>query len=439
MKFHFSDLKTVLSRRRFLKTGLAVAAIALAGFSAGTSVYAQSANKEHWVGTWATAPVTQVPSATNEVNNQTLRQIVHISVGGDRVRAKFSNLFGTSPLVIGGAAIGVRDTGAAIVAGSNQTPGVFNVTVKAFDAEGNEGDASQTLTFLGSSSAIIQPGAVIFSDPASLSVPPLTDLAIDLYLPNDTLASTSPITTHTAAFQTNYASSTGNFVGATVLPVASTRTSWLFLTGVDVSGGPTRIGGAVATLGDSITDGTRSTTDTNSRWPNFLAARLATRSNIPMGVLDVGIAGNRVISGGTGDSAQIRFDRDVLAQAEVTHLIVLEGINDSSNTVFQADQIIFGLYEIVQRAHARGIWVLGCTLTPAGSTGIREANRQAVNQWIRTSGLFDAVIDFDVVTRDPANPSFFLPAYDSGDHLHPNDTGYQAMGNAVDLNLIKVF
>jgi lysophospholipase L1-like esterase len=417
MKFHFSDLKTVLSRRRFLKTGLAaVAAIALAGFGAGTSVYAQSANKEHWVGTWATAPVTQVPSATNEVNNQTLRQIVHISVGGDRVRVKFSNLFGTSPLVIGGAAIGVRDTGAAIVAGS-----------------------SQTLTFLGSSSAIIQPGAVIFSDPASLSVPTLTDLAIDLYLPNDTLASTSPITTHTAAFQTNYASSTGNFVGATVLPVASTRTSWLFLTGVDVSGGPTRIGGAVATLGDSITDGTRSTTDTNSRWPNFLAARLATRSNIPMGVLDVGIAGNRVISGGTGDSAQIRFDRDVLAQAEVTHLIVLEGINDSSNTVFQADQIIFGLYEIVQRAHARGIWVLGCTLTPAGSTGIREANRQAVNQWIRTSGVFDAVIDFDVVTRDPANPSFFLPAYDSGDHLHPNDTGYQAMGNAVDLNLIKVF
>jgi lysophospholipase L1-like esterase len=417
MKFHFSDLKTVLSRRRFLKTGLAaVAAIALAGFGAGTSVYAQSANKEHWVGTWATAPVTQVPSATNEVNNQTLRQIVHISVGGDRVRVKFSNLFGTSPLVIGGAAIGVRDTGAAIVAGS-----------------------SQTLTFLGSSSAIIQPGAVIFSDPASLSVPALTDLAIDLYLPNDTLASTSPITTHTAAFQTNYASSTGNFVGATVLPVASTRTSWLFLTGVDVSGGATRIGGAVVTLGDSITDGTRSTTDTNSRWPNFLAARLATRSNIPMGVLDVGIAGNRVISGGAGDSAQIRFDRDVLAQAEVTHLIVLEGINDSSNTVFQADQIIFGLYEIVQRAHARGIWVLGCTLTPAGSTGTREANRQAVNQWIRTSGVFDAVIDFDVVTRDPANPSFFLPAYDSGDHLHPNDTGYAAMGNAVDLNLIKVF
>ena len=416
MKFHFSDLKTVLSRRQFLKTGLAVAAIAVAGFSAGTSVYAQSANKEHWVGTWATAPVSQAPSAANQVNNQTLRQIVHISVGGDQVRVKLSNFFGTSPLVVGAAAIGVRDTGAAIVAGS-----------------------SRTLTFQGITSVTIVPGAVVLSDPVNLSVPALTDLAIDAYLPGDTSATTSPITTHTGARQTNYVSPTGNFAGAAVLPVAATRLSWLFLTAVDVRGGPTRIGGAVATLGDSITDGTASTNDTNSRWPDVLARRIATRTNIPMGVMNLGIAGNRVISGGTGDSAQIRVDRDVLAQTEVTHMIVMEGINDSSNTVFQADQIIFGLYEIVQRAHARGIWVLGCTLTPAGSAGIREQNRQTVNQWIRTSGVFEAVIDFVVVTRDPANPSFFLPVYDSGDHLHPNNTGYQAMGNAVDLNLIKVF
>jgi lysophospholipase L1-like esterase len=158
-----------------------------------------------------------------------------------------------------------------------------------------------------------------------------------------------------------------------------------------------------------------------------------------MGVLSLGIAGNRVIADGAGVSAQARLDRDVLAQTEATHLIVLQGINDSSNTVFRADQIIFGLYQIVQRAHAWGIWALGCTLTPAGSTGIREQNRQAVNQWIRTSGVFDTVIDFDAVTRDPANPTFFLPAYDSGDHLHPNNTGYQAMGNAFDLNLIKLF
>ena len=416
MKYHFAALKTVLNRRQFLKTGFAVTAIALSVFTAGTGVRAQSANIAHWVGTWATAPVSQAPSAANQVNNQTLRQIVHISVGGDQVRVKLSNAFGTDSLVVSAAAIGARDTGAAIVAGS-----------------------SRPLTFLGSPAVTVVPGAVVLSDPVNLSVSALSDLAIDLYIPGDTSATTSPVTTHTGAHQTNYASTTGNFVGTTVLPVASTRTSWLYLSGVEVGGGATRIGGAVATLGDSITDGTASTNNTNSRWPDVLARRIATRSSIPMGVLNLGIGGNRVISGGTGESAQKRLDRDVLAQTEVRYVILLEGINDSSNTVFQADQIIFGLYQIVQRAHAKGLWVLGCTLTPAGSTGIREQNRQTVNQWIRTSGIFDAVIDFDAVTRDPANPSFFLPAYDSGDHLHPNDTGYQAMGNAIDLNLIKVF
>ena len=416
MKYEFPDLRVALGRRRFLKTFAVVAAFALAGFGSDASVYAQSANKDHWVGTWATAPVSQAPSTANQINDQTLRQIVHISVGGDQVRVKLSNLFGTSPLVVGAAAIGIRDSGADIVPGS-----------------------SRTLTFQGLPSATIQAGTVILSDPVSLSFPALSDLAIDLYLPGDTSSTTSPITTHTGARQTNYVSQTGNFAGVTGLPVASTRLSWLFLTAVDVRGGPTRIGGAVATLGDSITDGTASTNNTNRRWPDVLARRIATRSNIPMGVLNLGIAGNRVITAGTGPTAQVRLDHDVLAQTEVTHMIVLEGINDSSNTVFQADQIIFGLHQIVQRAHALGIWVIGCTLTPSGSTGIREQNRQAVNQWIRTSGVFDAVVDFDVVTRDPANPTFFLPAYNSGDNLHPSDAGYEAMGNAIDLNLIKVF
>jgi lysophospholipase L1-like esterase len=159
-----------------------------------------------------------------------------------------------------------------------------------------------------------------------------------------------------------------------------------------------------------------------------------------MGVLDVGISGNRILSGGaTNPVAASRLERDVLTQPGVKYVIVLEGINDSSNTVFQADSIIAGLNQIVERAHERGLIIYGATLTPAGQVGltIREQNRQAVNEWIRTSGAFDAVIDFDEVTLDPSNPTFFLPAYDSGDHLHPNDVGYEAMGNAIDLTLFK--
>jgi lysophospholipase L1-like esterase len=164
---------------------------------------------------------------------------------------------------------------------------------------------------------------------------------------------------------------------------------------------------------------------------------LALQGNQKLGVLNQGIAGNRVVEGGRGPTAQARFDRDVLAQTGVTHVIVLEGINDSSNTVFQADRIIAGHHQMIERAHAKGLKIYGATLTPAGSTGIREANRQAVNAWIRTSGEYDSVIDFDEVTRDPNNPTFFLPIYDSGDHLHPNDAGYEAMADAIDLKLFK--
>jgi lysophospholipase L1-like esterase len=399
------------SRRQFLKTVVAAVAFAVVGLTAHPAAFAGNGN-EHWVGTWSSSP--QDPDAAIPVSvlgftDQTLRQIVHTSIGGDVVRVRFTNEIQATSLSIGAAHIALRDAGASIVPGSDRT-----------------------LTFGGSPSIIVSPGAHVVSDPVDLDVPALGDLAIDIYLPGPT----GPTTFHRRSFQTTYISPAGNYTGAATLPIDSTTLSWFFLKGVEVMASTQT--GAVVTLGDSITDGTNSTPDTNNRYPDHLALRiLALQGNQKLGVLNQGIAGNRVVEGGRGPTAQARFDRDVLAQTGVTHVIVLEGINDSSNTVFQADRIIAGHHQMIERAHAKGLTIYGATLTPAGSTGIREANRQAVNAWIRTSGEYDAVIDFDAVTRDPSNPTFFLPIYDSGDHLHPNDAGYEAMANAIDLKLFK--
>jgi len=370
---------------------------------------------QHWVGTWATGVHWRVTGAS--FANQTLREIVHTSIAGDRARVRISNSFGVTPLVVGSAHLALRDTGPSIVPGSDRA-----------------------LTFGGLPFVTIAPGAHVRSDPVALDVPALGDLAISLYLPGTLVPSTAtPLTGHNTGLQTSYVSPEGNFTGEVAMPVQSTMLQSYFLMGVDVSA-PKQVT-AIVTLGDSITDGTRSTPDTNNRWPNHLARRLQARpGNHKMGVLDVGISGNRVLSDSTGNAgvnAQSRFDRDVLSQTGVTHVIVLEGINDSSNTVFQADLIIAGLNQIAERAHAKGLKIYAGTLTPAGSAGTREANRQAVNEWIRTSGAFDAVIEFDLATLDPANPTFFLPEYDSGDHLHPSDLGYEAMANAIDLDLFR--
>jgi len=400
------------------------------------ALFAQS--DEHWVGTWATAVVAQVEiqgvpeSQGPSFANQTLRQIVHVSLGGERVRVVLSNAFGTMPLEIGAAQIARRAENAAI-----------------------DGESRRALTFSGQASTTIPAGAVIFSDPVALTVPALSDLAIDLYLPGDTAATGSPLTTHSGAFQTNYLSTIGNHTGANELPVDTTLPSWFFLSRVEVVADEGA--SAVVLLGDSITDGTNSTSDTNNRWPDHLARRL-NAANVQMGVLNLGIAGNRVLNDGAGVSALARFDRAVLAQSGATHVIVLEGINDlglarnqlgmpRSETPPTAADIIAGYQQLIARARAHGLTVYGATLTPFEGTAIPiipdywtaegDVTRQAVNDWIRTGGAYDAVIDFDAVVRDPASPMKFLPEFDSGDHLHPSDTGYEAMAGAVDLELLE--
>ena len=412
--------------------------------------YGDRDGDKHWVGTWATALQTPATNTTVVFENQTLRQIVRTSIGGNKVRVRLTNALGIDNLVIGAAHIALR---APCTVGP-YTPFSNNVNVPptgtctTLEGSAIVPSSDRTLFFGGVPSIIIPPGGMVLSDPVKLDVPELGDLAISIYLPNHIDNNTNLFTRHGSAFQTNYVSpvGAGDHTGdESFSPLSTTTliTNWYFLSGVEVKA--SKKTGAIVTLGDSITDGTRSTVNTNNRWPNQLARRLmAKHGNHKMGVLDVGISGNRILSGGsTNPVAASRLERDVLTQPGVKYVIVLEGINDSSNTIYQADKIIAGLNQIIERAHERGLTIYGATLTPAGQPGapalpnIREQNRLAVNAWIRTSGAFDAVIDFDEVTRDPSNPTFFLPIYDSGDHLHPNDVGYQAMGNAIDLRLFK--
>jgi lysophospholipase L1-like esterase len=382
-----------------------------------------------WFGTWGTGPAGSIGAAP-QFADQTLRQIVHTSAGGDRVRVRISNTFGTGPVLIGSAHLALRSSGASIVAGSDRA-----------------------LTFSGKSSISIPAGGLVLSDPAVLEVPPLSDLAVSIYLPEPAVADTN----HALALQTSYIAS-GNVTGAASLPGAATTASWNFLTGVDVSGG--HRGATVVCLGDSITDGANSTPDTNRRWPDVLARRLQARHELSgIGVLDEGIIGNRILHPTEpafgnlfGPAGLARFDRDVLAQAGVRYLIVLLGINDIGHPgsaapltdEVSAEEIEAGLTQFVSRAHEKGIKVMGATLTPFEGTTIegfyspeKEVKRQAVNHWIRTSHTYDAVVDFDAAVRDPSHPARMLPAYDGGDHLHPSDLGQQVMGNAIPLEFFK--
>jgi lysophospholipase L1-like esterase len=404
-------------------------AVLAAGVLSASPALAGERDATAWVATWATGPAGPSPGTTPQFNNQTLRYIVHTSVAGDRVRIKISNTFGTEPIVVGAAHVARRVTGARIDRASDHR-----------------------LTFSGVDQVTIPAGALVVSDPVALEAHALSDLAISLYLPQPTAATT----THQLALQTSYlAAGTGDATGAVDLPGAATRTSWELVTGVDVS---TAGGAAVVALGDSITDGANSTVDANLRWPNVLASRLQARPETRrLGVADQGIIGNRILHPTEpasdnlfGPAGLARFDRDVVAQAGVEYVIVLLGINDighpGSNAPatdeVTAEEIEAGLVQFVERGHEHGLKVFGATLTPFENTTIvgffspeKEVKRQAVNRWIRTAGKFDAVIDFDAVIRDPGHPARILPAFDSGDHLHPSDAGHRAIAEAIPLRL----
>ncbi len=374
----------------------------------------------HWVGTWTASPA---PADGVALASPTIRMFPRISLGGDTIRVRISNAHGTDRLRIGAAHVALRAAGTRIVP-----------------------DTDRVLTFNGSPEAVVPVGSFLISDPVSLTVAPLADLAVSLYIPDDLPVSFG--VTGRYARQTNYLSPPGDFTGDTWMPAGRITDDWYFLSGIDVVA-PAGTGGIVA-YGDSITDGNISTHDAFCRWPDQLARRLVSRTTgRAMAVMNQGLGGNRILHDIRGDSGLRRFDRDVLAQPGVTHAIVVLGINDIRNRrglaseVVTADGMIAGLAQMAMRAQARGIRIFGGTLTPfENETFLRgaytpegEAKRQAVNAWIRHAGAFDAVIDFDAELRDPTHPARMLPVYDCGDHLHPGDIGLNRMGDVIDLAL----
>jgi lysophospholipase L1-like esterase len=414
-----SIMKSMSGRTIRTLTLIAASAFAVAGATAH--------GDEPWVGTWGTAlhePDLGVPGLANPgFNNQTLRQIVHISVGGRNVRVRLST-FGGKALVIGAAHIALSTSGAGIVPNSDRT-----------------------LTFGGKTSITIPPGALVLSDPVGLEVSAFSDLAVSIFVPENT----GPATWHFESRQTSYVSAPGDFTASAVLPSVAMPVAWFWLAGVDVAASNQT--GAVVIFGDSITDGTHSTQDANKRWPDQFAQRLmALPGNRTIGELNKGIAGGRLLHDSLGPSGLARFDRDVLAQTGVTHVIVQMGNNDiftlNPAEDVTADQIIQGHRQLIERAHAQGLKIYGCTLNPVEGfllpgtplpvfSPAGEVKRQAVNAWIRMSGEYDGVIDFDRVLRDPNAPTKILPSLDSGDHAHPTDAGYKALADAIDLKLFS--
>jgi lysophospholipase L1-like esterase len=432
---HYSDCKRGELRTRYDNALLKMTtkiALLLACALASPLV---AADADYWVSTWATSPAPQLAepgqmrAAKLEFENQTLREIVHVSIGVGAVRVRLSNAYGSQPVEIAAAHIALRAQKSGIAAGSDRP-----------------------LTFSGRPTVTIPANALVLSDPVKLDIAAASDVAISIFLAK--AATGAGI--HYSAQQTSYLGP-GDLTGAAALPEdALTITSWVFLTGVDVLAGPSA--STIVAFGDSITDGAHSTVDANTRWPDILAARLlARKTRKPIAVVDAGIGGNRILHDGVsnvrfGVNALARFDRDVLAQPGVKYVIVLEGINDlghagssapASENV-SAEDIIAGLKQMIERAHERGLRIFGATLTPFEGTVSKgyftpekEVQRKAVNEWIRTGKAFDGFIDFEKAVRDPAHPDRMLAAYDSGDHLHPGDAGYKAMGDAVDLSLFK--
>lgn len=394
---------------------------------AGFAVHAQ---EPAWVGTWGASPLPPTPSggpfpATPSFNDQTVRQIVRVSVGGERVRLRLTNEYGTQPLTIGAARIAIAD-------------GVDKVR--------NE----RVVTFAGQPSATIPAGAPFLSDPIELDVDDLAALSVSLYLQGET----GPCTCHGVGLQDAYVSAPGNHTQGTFAP-AQTVQMRAFLSSVEVLAPRAR---AIVVLGDSISDGVGSTAGANRRWPDLLAERLsARRGGTRFGVVNHGISGNRVLSDGAGASALARFDRDVLSVPGASHVIVFEGVNDigigygrfdGPAAAFLAggvkptrDSLIAGYRQLIARAHSKGLEIYGATIAPyegaAYFSAEGEAVRQAVNEWIRTSNEFDAVLDFDQVFRDPAKPSQMKDGLHGGDHLHGSDAGYRVVADSIDLALFR--
>ncbi|MGA8110397.1 MAG: SGNH/GDSL hydrolase family protein [Acidobacteriaceae bacterium] len=376
-----------------------------------------------WVGTWATSPFGGDPWHTiPTLVDSTFREIVHTSIPGKALRVRFTNEFGTEPLRLDAANIALSAGEAAI-----------------------QPDSLHPITFGGQPSIVIPPGAEALSDPVAMATPAFANLAVSFYLP---LEQISDVSVHSSAQQTNYIEK-GNEISAPTLAGTNIVASWYFVKGIDVE--PTAPhAGAIVAFGDSITDGAWATENANHRWPDDLAARLqANPATAHLSVLNEGIGGNCVLIHCVGPNALARFDRDVLSQAGVRYVIVLESINDIGalhdpnrpDYQLTAEDLEQGLMQLVARAHEHGIKVMGATPTPYQGcnyfTDRGEQIREAVNDWIRTGHVFDGVVDFDKATRDPAHPLAYLPKYDSGDHLHPGDAGYAAMADSIDLSLFE--
>jgi lysophospholipase L1-like esterase len=425
-----ADLDALISTNGGHRTMPLTLAIALAAALAAGAPHAPRTSavsvQTRWVATWATAPQATEPANLPPApgfSDTTLRQIVHVSIGGRTLRVRFSNAFGRTPLTIQAACVARAAGGHAI-----------------------DPAADAVLTFAGHASVSIPEGASMVSDPANLEVAALSELAITIYV----RGAPDVVTGHPGSRTTSYFQA-GNAVSAATLSAAVPVDHWYFLAGIEVDA-TGRPASALAVLGDSITDGRGSTTNGNDRWPDVLSRRLrGAKATSDIAVLNLGIGGNRLLRDGLGPNVLARLDRDVLAQPGVRWLIVFEGINDIGTALaarakgepFATSDDVIGAYrQIVARAHAHGIRVFGGTIMAFEGFGMYftpdiEAERQAINAWIRTSGWFDAVIDFDRMTRDPGQPTRLSGAVDGGDHLHPSAAGYRLMGEGIDLRLFR--
>jgi lysophospholipase L1-like esterase len=389
-----------------------------AGSANGGASGSAGSGNQSYVGTWVTAQ--QLVEEANKppspgLSNNTLRQVVHVSIGGTRLRLRFSNEYGSSPVTLKAVHIAASAGASAITASTDKA-----------------------LSFSGSASVTIPAKQAVFSDPLDFQLMPLSNIAVSIAFGT----TSNDITGHPGSRTTSYIA-TGDATSSATLSSAVTTDHWYILSGIDVAAdSSTR---ALVALGDSITDGRGSTTNGNDRWPDFLAKRMQMNSaTATIGMLNQGIGGNAVLSGGLGPAATMRFDGDVLKQAGVRWLIVFEGVNDignASNGASTASSLINAYKSFVSKAHAAGIKAFGATITPFNGNGYysadHESARKTVNDWIRAAGNFDAVIDFDAAVRDPNKQDTLLKTYDSGDGLHLNPTGYQKLADTVDLALLS--